>query len=127
MFEMDIYRAVSECPEVWADISGQFYWDVSDGNAEPPLLVAQVVSDNVPGVFGVTGGASFPVVQITSWAESRLESNKIAANLIGWLDGKVIPGDTETAISLESRTSTFDTETRWFGTILRFQCHVQFS
>jgi hypothetical protein len=126
-YEADIYRAVQECVPLWSAIGGRFQWDIADSTVAPPYIVAQTVSDDGETTFSGTRGASIPTIQLSCWARSKAQAVEIAKIFRDNLEGYDLPGESKTSLGFDSRTSTFDTDARLFGIILRYRASVQFS
>jgi hypothetical protein len=123
-YEADIYHAIRACTDLWRTISGRFSWDIADSNTEPPYIVAQQVSDSGDTNHNGSRGVSFPTVQFSIWATGKAEASRIADLFAKSMEGRYLPGPSNCALTFDSRTSTYDTDARLFGTILRYRAHI---
>jgi hypothetical protein len=124
-YEADIFRAIKECSALWTAIGGRFSWDIADSSTSAPYIVAQTVSENGETTFSGTRGASFPTIQFSCWAKGKSEAVRIMQIFRENLEGYNLPGDSMTSLGFDSRTSSYDPDTRLFGIILRYRASVQ--
>lgn len=118
-YQSDIYLAVIGDEYVSGLIGGRFFWDIADGSeAVPPYIVAQTISDSGETDYDGTRGLSFPLIQFSAWAKTKLAAVDIIDGLTLAIEGKTLLGDSGCSLSFSNRASTFDPSTRFFGEIL---------
>lgn len=117
----DIYAAAIAAEDLAAVIGDRFYWDIADGSAAAPYIVAQELSDAGTGDLSGVRTLALTLIQLSCWATTKAGALQLAALVKANLEGQDLPGDSNTSLSYQGTNSTFDPETGLFGQIIDYR------
>ncbi len=118
-FKTDIFDAIS-ASEALAELGIEpvkFSWGIAVGAPAAPYIVAQVISGNGETDFDGARDVSFPLVQFSCWASSAVEAEAIMKVFSVEMEGRNLPGDSNTSLGYAGENSTYDSTTRLYGEI----------
>jgi hypothetical protein len=95
-------------------IAERIFADVAPGEAEAPLIVYQQVSETGETTFDGRRDVTFPLVQFSCWAATKLGAVDLAAALSRCIEGRNLPGLSGTSLGFSNGESTRDQQTKLF-------------
>ena len=120
-YQADIYAAVLAAPSLVALIGDRFSWDIADGDTVAPYIVAQTISDGSETAHDRTRSLAFPIIQVSCWAKTKAESIALARAWKIAIEGVELPGTSKTSIGFTNENSSYDSETKLYGTLLDYR------
>lgn len=120
-YQADITDAILENDVLSDIIGGRFFWDVADDDASPPFLVAQVISTDSETCHDGTRDWSFPLIQFSAWAATKVQAIGLGSAIRGEIEGVTIQGDSNVSLSFAGENSTRDQETKLYGEIIEYR------
>jgi hypothetical protein len=123
--EADITTAILAAAPITALIGQRFYWDIADARTAAPYVVAQTVSESGETPHDGQRGTAFATIQFAAWAATKAAANNTAETLRATVEGQLLPGTTQCALTFQGRNSTYDPTTRLFGVIVDLRANYQ--
>ncbi len=90
-------------------------WDIADGEVAAPYLVAQTVSGNGDTTHDGDRSLTFPLVQFTAWAKTKVGAIAIMSAFRREIEGRELPGASKVSLTYGGEMSTRDPDTKLFG------------
>ena len=122
-YQSDIYDAVVAGATLSPLIGNRFFWDIADGDAVAPYIVAQTVSTLSENTNDGNRSLSFPLIQFSIWAKTKVAVIAITAALKTDIEGITLPGSSSTSLSFSSSNSTYETDTKLYGELVEYRGH----
>jgi hypothetical protein len=120
-YQSDIQDAI-EASVILAGIIGpRFFWDVADEDAVAPFLVAQTISTDSETCHDGSRDWSFPLIQFSAWATTKVGAIDLAAAIKAELEGIDLPGDSQVSLNFAGENSTRDQETKLYGQLIDYR------
>jgi hypothetical protein len=120
-YQSDINDAISDS-EILTDLIGdRFFWDVADDGASQPFIVAQTISTDGDTCHDGTRDWSFPLIQFSAWASTKVAAIGLASAIRGEIEGVTLPGNSKVSLSFSNQNSTRDQETKLYGEIIDYR------
>ena len=120
-YHTDITTAILASTALSAVIGDRFFWDVADGSAVAPFLIAQTISGNSDTTHDGDRSLLFDLIQITAWAKPKLAALSLAAVMKTELEGVTLPGTSGASLTYAGGQSTYDPETKLSGEIIEYR------
>lgn len=120
-YQSDIYTAINAHAGTSALVSGRVFPDVADAGTIAPFLVYSTVASSGETDFSGKRDLTFPLMRFTAWAESKAQSIAIIAQLRGAIEGKNLPGSSESSLGFSNSFSIRDQQTKLFGEIIEYR------
>jgi hypothetical protein len=120
-YEADIYNLLVANSGIIALVGDRVYWDVADGDAVAPFIVLQTVSTQGETAFDGSRDDSFPLVQFSAWAPTKLDAVALRQAIRAAAEGLEIEGDSKSSLGFSNSISSYDTQTKLFGEIIDYR------
>lgn len=114
-YQSDIYDAIIANGPVSAIVGTKVFADVAPGNATPPFIVYQTISEAGTTAWDGDRLVSFPLVQFSCWSAGKASAIALASALKTAIEGRDLPGSSNASLSFSNQTSTRDQQTKLFG------------
>ena len=123
-YQSDIFDAIQASSAITALIGNRLFWDIADGDAIAPYAVAQTVS--VSGETDLRGrrNVEFPLIQFSFWAKTKAEVIAISSAFKTAMEGRNLPGTSDTSLGFSGQHSTYESESRLFGEIMEYRASI---
>lgn len=119
--ESDINNAILNSGDLNTLIGSRFSWDIADGGTSPPFCVAQTISNDSDTTHDGDRSLSFPLIQFSFWAKTKLEAVAAAAAFRQSMEGQTLPGSSQTTLKHAGELSSYDSETKLFGHLVDYR------
>jgi len=120
-YEADIYSAMIADEGISDLVDDRVYWDCADGDAAPPYIVLQTVSNAGETAQDGSRDNQFPLVQFTAWAGTKAETIYIRNAIRSAVEGVELAGTSQTSLGYSNDLSTYDQQTKLFGHIIDYR------
>lgn len=120
-YQSDIFTAIQADAPLAALIGSRFFWDIADGSAAAPYLVASVVSGKGENDLSGVRNLTFPLVQMNAWGPGKAALIAIISALRTAIEGRNLPGSSNISLSYAGEHSSYDPDTKYFGEIIEFR------
>lgn len=122
--ESDINDAIRNSGQLATLIGSRFSWDIADGGTVAPYLVAQTISNDSETTHDGDRSLSFPLIQFSCWAPTKMEAVAIMAEFRRSMEGQTLPGTSQTILTHAGDNSSYDPETKLFGHLADYRAHA---
>lgn len=119
-YETDIANAILGSGTIAGIIGDKFSWEFADGETVAPFIVAQVINTNGETVHSGERDMSFPLIQLSCWGRTKAEAVSMRQALMRDIEGRTLPGLSETTLAFQGANSTRDEDTKLFGEIIDY-------
>jgi hypothetical protein len=120
-YQSDIFDAIKADAPLTALIGSRFFWDIADGDALPPFVVASVITTTGETAFDGTRNVIFPLVQFIAWGTGKAQIIGVIRQLRLAIEGKNLPGASNVSLGFTNENSSFDEETGFFGELIEYR------
>lgn len=120
-YEADIYNALIGDEGISALVDERVFWDCADGDASPPFIVFQTVSNAGETAFDGSRDNQFPLVQFTAWATTKAQTIQLRNAIKSAIEGVELAGTSQTSLGYSNDLSTYDQQTKLFGHIIDYR------
>jgi hypothetical protein len=120
-YQSDITAAILAGATLAPLIGDRFYWDVADGSAVAPYIVAQTISTSSETSHDGDRSLTFPLVQFSCWATTKLSAVNVMAAFAADLEGDELAGGSSVSLVFVGENSTHDEPTNLFGQIAEYR------
>lgn len=123
-YEADIYAVVQATSALTTLIGTRFFWDIADGSAVAPYIVAQTISDSGETDHDGDRSISFPLIQFSCWAKTKVEALAVMAAFKTAMEGVTLAGSSATSLSFAGQNSSYDRDTKLYGQIHDYRAAI---
>ena len=120
-YETDIADAILGNGIIAGIIGDKFSWEFADGETVAPFIVAQVISTDGETTHDGDREISFPLIQFSCWGRTKVEAVSMRQALKSGIEGRTLPGLSETTLTFQGANSTRDEDTKLYGEIIDYQ------
>ena len=120
-WQSDIVDSIRTNSELLALLEGRVFADAADGTVSTPYLVYQVISSNGETTHDGRRDVELPLIQFTVWATGKAQAIQIASALTEQIEGRNLPGDSNTSLGFSNQLSNRDPATKLFGEVVEFR------
>jgi len=120
-WQSDIVKAILTDSALCAIIGEKIFADVAMGNATAPYIVYQQISDNGETAFDGTRNVTFPLVQFSCWATTKMGAIELVKELRRVIEGKNLVGESNVSLGFSNQISMRDQQTKLFGEMIDFR------
>ena len=120
-YQSDIVDAIKANSPLAAIIGARVFADVAPGGTVAPYIVYQTISDVGETPFDGIRSVTFPLVQFSCWATTKAGAVALSAALKTAIEGKNLPGSSNSSLGFSNQLSDRDQQTKLFGEIIDYR------
>jgi len=120
-WQEDVYTAAMAATDLTDVIGDRFFWEIADGTSAAPYIVAQELSDAASGDLSGSRTLALTLVQLACWATTKAGAVALASLVKANLEGRNLPGDSNTSLSYQGTNSNYDPETGLFAQVIDYR------